>query len=138
MVTPVVTECAWHPQYFGKRQFLIKKRLPRGVTDAEIAAFIHDAMERGAITHGICGACKVKFQAELKARRANPNGRLRFKEVQATLRQLGISIRHDVYNREFRVTYLGVPQVRAESLAYYTSDLLDAYQTGIDMAKRGV
>jgi len=77
-VTPVVTECAWHPQYAGRRQFLIKKRLPRGITDAQIAAFIHDAMRRGAITHGMCGACKRRFQAELKARRGNPRHHHRF------------------------------------------------------------
>lgn len=139
---PLVLECAWHPKYFGTRQFVIKKRLRPRITDAELAAYVQDAIRRGAVTHGLCARCRPKFQAEIEAHRANPNGgpstRIKFKEVQAALRRVGISIRHDAYNHEYRVTYQGLPQPLVEHFAYYTSDLLDAYQTGLDMAKRKI
>lgn len=75
---PKIVECSWHPQYFGRRQFVIKKRLPRGITDAEIADYVATAIEEGAVTHGMCGACKRKFTTEHAARLGrNRNGRRR-------------------------------------------------------------
>jgi hypothetical protein len=53
-----------------------------------------------------------------------------FKTAQTELRKLDISLRRITGTGEYRVNFFGAP----EGCAYYSDDLLDAYQTGKIMA----
>lgn len=62
----------------------------------------------------------------------SPYKKLIFKSVFAVLRAEGLSIRKTEWG-EYRVAFLGRGN---EASAYYTSDLEDAFDTGMHMAKR--
>lgn len=73
-----------------------------------------------------------KIRNELKLEPKYPTAQTIF-GAKALLKPFGITIR--LTDGEYRVNFLEAPH--KEETAYYTSDLEDAIDTAIDMAKRG-
>jgi len=64
---------------------------------------------------------------------AGTNTRYTIRQAREILAKHGMTIRST--DGEYRVAFKG-PEARTEPSAYYTTDLLDAVDTGIDMAER--
>ncbi len=85
----------------------------------------------GTTLHGIRNEFGPTWLYDVYCPRTPENDAQLFRAVRA----LGMTIRKR--DREYRVTYVGIPADRAEAVACYTNDRRDALDTAHAMAKAG-